>query len=35
VTLIGVYSVKGPFWATSTEMLPAATAAAGIAVAAE
>jgi ACS family tartrate transporter-like MFS transporter len=30
-TLVGVYAVKGPFWATSTEMLPAATAAAGIA----
>ncbi len=30
-TLIGVYAVKGPFWATATEMLPAATAAAGIA----
>ena len=31
VTLLGVYAVKGPFWATATEMLPAATAAAGIA----
>ena len=30
-TLIGVYAVKGPFWATATEMLPTATAAAGIA----
>ncbi len=31
VTLLGVYAVKGPFWATATEVLPAATAAAGIA----
>lgn len=31
VTLLGVYAVKGPFWATATEMLPAATAAPGIA----
>ena len=31
ITLLGVYAVKGPFWATATEMLPAATAAAGIA----
>ena len=31
VTLLGVYAVKGPFWATSTEVLPPATAAAGIA----
>lgn len=30
-TLLGVYAIKGPFWATATEMLPAATAAAGIA----
>lgn len=31
VTLLGVYAIKGPFWATATEMLPAASAAAGIA----
>ena len=31
VAVTGVYMLKGPFWATATEMLPAATAAAGIA----
>ena len=31
VAVVGVYMLKGPYWATTTEMLPAATAAAGIA----
>ena len=31
VALVGCYAVKGPFWALSTEFLPAAAAAAGIA----
>jgi nitrate/nitrite transporter NarK len=31
VALIGTYAMKGPFWALSSEWLPATTAAAGIA----
>ena len=31
IAVVGVYMLKGPYWATATEMLPAATAAAGIA----
>ncbi len=31
VALVGCYALKGPFWALSTESLPAGTAAAGIA----
>jgi cyanate permease len=31
VALIGTYAMKGPFWALTSEWLPATTAAAGIA----